>query len=419
MAATESTAKEVITFGAASAVVWPRGNGMWQVSWSQGKKGRSSTFKRRPDAIAKAKKLVRELVAGLGSRSVSIEEAEVLQVLYRVCGDRSPIAVLGELEDALKTLKGVPLRKAVEHWRATGMADVERKDLLAAVNAFLDDCERRRLKGISRSGLRKELQAYARANSGLAVCEIEKVTLALWIDRGSPKPRYFNNRLATWKTFLNWARNQGWWPKGEKHPGELIARMKQARHMPPIWSADTVEAALQHLSPDLAAYVALGCYAGLRPFEITRLRWEDFNWERNSIHVHAEVAGKTNEARYVPIEPCLVEWLVGVRQKEGDAVMANSQEYASLALREAGIITSWPQDVMRHSYISHRIARGDGAGLVAEQSGNSERIIKKHYRHPLWPEDGKAYFAVRKDAAASPLPLHRPASRRGRKRSKA
>jgi hypothetical protein len=66
----------------------------------------------------------------------------------------------------------------------------------------------------------------------------------------------------------------------------------------------------------------------------------------------------------------------------------------SILLREKGLINSWPQDVMRHSYISYRLAQGHGRGQVAEWAGNSESEIRKSYRRPLRKEDGDAWFGV-------------------------
>lgn len=76
-----SPTKEVIAFGGAKAVVWRRGDGRWAISWQEHGKGRATTIKRK---VARARKIVRDIASGLGSRRVTVDEAEVLQVLYRV-----------------------------------------------------------------------------------------------------------------------------------------------------------------------------------------------------------------------------------------------------------------------------------------------------------------------------------------------
>jgi hypothetical protein len=68
--------------------------------------------------------------------------------------------------------------------------------------------------------------------------------------------------------------------------------------------------------------------------------------------------------------------------------------FLSKLLREKGLIKEWPQDVMRHSYISYRLAQGYGRGQVAEWAGNSEGEIRRSYRRPLRKEDGDRWFEV-------------------------
>lgn len=83
---------------------------------------------------------------------------------------RSPIALLHELEDALRTLKGEPLSRAVNHWRASGMGDVERVPMKAARNRFLDDYQSKSVW--TRGGVRKEIDAFVQAHGAeLCVCD--------------------------------------------------------------------------------------------------------------------------------------------------------------------------------------------------------------------------------------------------------
>jgi hypothetical protein len=66
----------------------------------------------------------------------------------------------------------------------------------------------------------------------------------------------------------------------------------------------------------------------------------------------------------------------------------------SAFLRAEGIVTGWTQDVMRHSYISYRIARGDSLARIAEEAGNSESIIRRRYRRPVRASEGDQWFGV-------------------------
>jgi hypothetical protein len=46
-------------------------------------------------------------------------------------------------------------------------------------------------------------------------------------------------------------------------------------------------------------------------------------------------------------------------------------------IRDKGVIKSWENDVMRHSFCSYLLAKEQNIGLVAEQADNSPEMIKK------------------------------------------
>jgi hypothetical protein len=57
-------------------------------------------------------------------------------------------------------------------------------------------------------------------------------------------------------------------------------------------------------------------FAGLRPFEVTRLRWERIHFETKQIEVLGETS-KTRETRFVEMEPLLCHWLLPFRLPDG------------------------------------------------------------------------------------------------------
>jgi integrase len=389
---------EVVSFGGASCRVARRGDGRWVVRWREAGRGRSTTSVSHDGAIKLARAKVRELAGSSGGVMVSGAEMELVRRLKAVAGSRSPHSVLDQLEEAVRRLGGWEvLGRALRFYESSGMASVERVTVRVARGRFLDLYESK--ARLTRAGLRKELDAFCEAYGELAVCDVSAEILGPWIARkradGEPVgARFANNRLDSWRTFFNKCRAWNYWPRGEKHPAELLERQREVSRLPPIWSVATVRAALGAVERRYWPYLVLGCFAGLRPFELTRLKWEQVDWVRGYVHVLPEVAQKTLQERFVPLEANARELLEPWRGKVGKCCQTHDREEISVVLRAAGVIEVWPQDVMRHSYISYRIARGDGAGLVAEHSGNSERIIRRHYRRPLRREDGVAWFGV-------------------------
>jgi hypothetical protein len=56
---------------------------------------------------------------------------------------------------------------------------------------------------------------------------------------------------------------------------------------------------------------------------------------------------------------------------------------------------AWAPDIMRHTAISHYFRKTGSYGHTAEQFGNSEAIIKKHYQSRVSSEDTGRFYALR------------------------
>ena len=54
----------------------------------------------------------------------------------------------------------------------------------------------------------------------------------------------------------------------------------------------------------------------------------------------------------------------------------------------------WPRNVLRHSFISYRIAKVKSVDQVALEAGNSPTIIFKHYRELTTEDQADAWFAI-------------------------
>lgn len=75
--------------------------------------------------------------------------------------------------------------------------------------------------------------------------------------------------------------------------------------------------------------------------------------------------------------------------------MIKSSEYikeATALARAVGI--EWPRNVLRHSFITYRIAKLKSADQVALEAGNSESIIFKHYRELATEDLADQWFCI-------------------------
>lgn len=84
----------------------------------------------------------------------------------------------------------------------------------------------------------------------------------------------------------------------------------------------------------------------------------------------------------------LCRWMEPHRQDSSPVSFRKCQRFVSPELREAELITNWPKDGLRHTWISSLLALGVSRDWVAELVGNSSGIIRTNYKH-LLPEKNK------------------------------
>ena len=159
-----------------------------------------------------------------------------------------------------------------------------------------------------------------------------------------------------------------------------------------IFTTDQMVSLLSIATPNIIPLITLGAFAGLRPAEIGRLDWSAVDLNRKIIQLRAGQA-KTASRRIVPVSDNLVEWLsphVG-KGKIVDSYRVEQERRAIAKLLDF----KWPRNVLRHSFISYRIALVKSAGQVALEAGNSQEIIFKHYRELATEEQATAWFNIR------------------------
>ena len=409
---------ETVKYGGVEITIRERGDGLFVVYWREAKKPRSTTKVKldgESGARAFAKVKARELAGKAGSRLVTVLEAEAVEGLQSIVGGRSVSAVVDQLKDLVTRVGGFQhVVRACENYIKAGHGKLDRAPASVVVPRFLALFSKPTDKEY-RKGLKKELQTFADAYPDVSIVDLTEEILQAWIGRANrdgsaPGWRYYNNRLATWKTFLNRCRQWKMWVKDEDHPAEIIQPMGKVTIMPPIWKLDLMKQILAAVFAELdesLAYLVTGCWMGLRPFEMGRVDSRKWDWEHGYLGVDADVARKVMSERFVPI-PANVREMLYERIQNPKAfwggrcgqmprlgfVRSDDQVYLSKLLRDKGLIVEWEQDVMRHSYISYRLAQGHGIGQVAEWAGNSEREIRKSYRRPLRKEDGEAWFGI-------------------------
>ncbi len=256
-------------------------------------------------------------------------------------------------------------------------------------------------------------RAFLRRNADIANTPINMLTAARIkraLDTTWPKaPTSWNCMLTQLSTLFNYAVRKGIIPKNpltaidrrhvrEKEirsitPATLRSLLQACR--PPnseelSLGAEVPAAQRQELAMDtseLSAYIAIAAFAGIRPIEITRLRWGDINLEDACLSVR-RAASKTGGTRHVDIHPTLYAWLAPLQPHTHpqDAPVFSVGTTLTRRLRavrrRAGFHTGnpWPEDALRHSYASYFLKNGGDINRLQLYMGHADsKLIYARY----------------------------------------
>ncbi len=312
---------------------------------------------------------------------------------------------------AQRTLKGldVPLTSAVEEYAKCRerLGDIP---LLAAVEEFLH-----RTNGVTlgttvpqvveeliaakeQDGISDRYRLQLQSTLGLfkedfpvPIMHVKSDQIDRWLRESQLAPTTRNNRLTVLRVLFNFAKQRNYLPKSEATESESVRKVKPSVTETEIFEAEDFEKLLLAAPRRLIPLLAVGGFAGLRASELSRLDWNAVNLERRMIELRAGQA-KTASRRIVPINDNLAAWLELV-DREGKVIPDKDLFRQATALaRKRGL--RWPRNVLRHSFISYRVAQIQDVNQVALEAGNSPNIIFKHYRELVTEEAAGEWFSI-------------------------
>jgi integrase len=388
-----------VSYGAGRVRIARRANGWFAIHW------RECGGTTEEGALEFAQAKARALDAGETTRYVSAGEAESLAALRSMAGteDGAMRRLLEDVRGARKWLEGgtADLTAACRWFAEFGPLRVQRVTVAEARERFLQEYEDGSRETARTFG--QELRLFR--DGDLPLVELSEERLKAWVTRAvggkPPAPRTLRNRITTWVTFLNRCRDWHLLSPG-KHAGEKLRKPKipdAGKEILSVEEARRLLSTVREHEPRLEAYLLIGGWLGLRPSEIQRLRWNAFDWARGYCHVSVEVAGKTKQERYIPVEAGVLARLREIFRASGKKASAlccawRAREYLSRLARTKGGLARWPADVLRHSFCSYRVCITQSLAQVATEAGNSPQILASHYRRPLRKEDGVAWWGL-------------------------
>lgn len=147
---------------------------------------------------------------------------------------------------------------------------------------------------------------------------------------------------------------------------------------------------------ECAVPFAFMAFAGVRPDEVTKLRWEDVSTELENIRIGPTVAKKARR-RNVRITPSLAAWIdtIPEDQRHGKIIPPRWRYKSARVRREAGIDGHEKQDALRHSFGTYMLAtENDLDALKADMGHEHVRVFFDHYHKAVTKKEALAYWKV-------------------------
>ena len=278
------------------------------------------------------------------------------------------------------------IRFAVEHLRAQKNSVT----LEQAIDALIDQKRAGGKTARYQRDIRNRLARLKKAMPGKKIAAITTADLDGFIAELALAPGTKNTFRRDIRTLWSFAEKRGWADaKTAKHTDRASADAAQ----PEIFTPAQAAALLGASTGDVLAFHAIGLFAGLRVSEIHRLDWSDVDLAGGYVHVSAKNS-KTRSRRLVPILDGLRAWIQPVAKPSGPIIKDNFRKRQEAARVAAGI-TEWPDNGLRHSFVSYRLADTGNAALTALEAGHDQAILFRHYRELVTPKDAARYFNIR------------------------
>jgi len=400
----------------------------WRIEGRGFKARVRENFKTHDEALARRQQLeieaanletaARPVVTRLTQEQAAVAEAAFKELESKFPG--CPAALLGE-----------GIRYYLDNYKEP-VSDKALSDAFNEFRAWLDGarCE---LRPHSKKNLRIRVGPFANAMPGRRVADVTPDMIDDYLSKRDVSPKSRDNDRRAISGFFAWcmgyeggeARSNRRWTEANPCHREKRKRQKNGER-PPILTVDQckalLEAAENHEHGVVAPYIAVCLFGGLRPFEAQRLTWQAVNLSDNEIRLEGTKT-KTGSPRVVAIDQTLRAWLKAYEGKpfhpenwrrELDVV----KEAAGLVKRETAksnhtvqkmkrgklvnakhywkriVPVAWAQDILRHTAASHFFRKTGSYGKTAEQFGNSEAIIKRHYQGLVSSDDTAKFYAL-------------------------
>jgi integrase len=277
---------------------------------------------------------------------------------------------------------------------------IERRNRSVTVNKLVDEfIENRRAKGKSEIYIRDLTTRLRRFKSSMGdriTADITSGDVDQWIQSLNVGPQTQNNFRAVLSAMWTFAFRRGY---AATNVIQLVDKTSVVRDYIPTFSVEQLARLLSAASPEYLPVLAIGAFAGVRPEEITKLRWEDLDFNERTIRVNASAA-KTRKKRFAEISDNLLAWLGPYAGRIGSVAPPNLQKLRRATMKAAKI-EKWPPDVLRHSFATaHYNFYKNPAHTALLLGHRDQNMLLTHYRDLMRPSEAAKYWQIAPETAS-------------------
>lgn len=226
---------------------------------------------------------------------------------------------------------------------------------------------------------------------GQVVAAVTAQDLQGWLAERFPSAGYQAAVVRTLRPAFNYAVRQRWLTESPFERMEAVRVRK--RDAIDVFSPEEARRIMETVPVDCRAAFAMLLFAGVRPQELTRLRWGDVR--DGFVHITPSIA-KTGQVRNIEIEPTLAAWLArdGAQDPAAMVCPANWKRKYQAARAAAGVANR--QDTARHSYATYYLAKYRNVDALKANMGHSRGsdMLFVHYRAAATPAQAEEYWSI-------------------------
>lgn len=259
-----------------------------------------------------------------------------------------------------------------------------------AITLFLRSKQTSNFRPAYVTSLKQYLALFAKGREHVPITDITTEDIEAWFASRREAPSSQSANLGRLSALFSWCKRRRYITE---NPCDFIERVRIDRSAPEILTVDQMRKCLEFCitnKPRLLLWFVLAGMVGIRRDELLKLPKDAVKKKLSERMIVIDAAAsKVRRRRIVELTEWQSAWIqFAISQPDAELPLPDSYVIKSLRrLRVVLGLDEWPQDILRHTALSHTLAEIKDVGKVAMWSGNSPKILLTHYNGLVMPED--------------------------------